>query len=339
MWLFSGTGLSTRPRWRDVGDRLPVDALGDRQPQRLVRQDRSGCAVEREVIPAGAGRAPDRDARSVSRGGQLGKRGDPGGVDGVALQGRDAGGVVEHQIGDAVQQRRCAPPFRVALQRDSLRGAVQRRDDERSGGGPGSVELSLVEHLGVRGHALGQQHGVAREHSPPFRKGLGEGDHGLAVVDAAGHLFDAVGAVGAGDAEVLVLTAGCVDLRCDVFPGDGRAIAPDRLGVDGVGDDLRAFTGQFDVGEVVGVDRRRSVRPDPERARHRRPQHGPGIGFVPVDVQRVEVRRVPAQRQPQVAALSQRRGILRVDVAGLTDLGVTAGRRSFLVCRSSSRRW
>ena len=177
---------------------------------------------------------------------------------------------------------------------------------------------------------LGQQHGVSGEHAPPFRKGLGEGDHGLSVVDAAGHLLYAVGAVGAGDGEGLVLAAGRVDLRRDVLPGDGGAVAPDRFRVDGVGDDLWVFAGQLDVGEVVGVDRRRSVRSDPERARHRRPQHGSGVGHVPVDVQRVEVRRVLGQRQPQVAALVQRGGILRIDVAGIADLGVTPGRRSFL---------
>ena len=52
--------------------------------------------------------------------------------------------------------------------------------------GPGPVELALVERLGVGGHALGQQHRVAREHAPPVRVGLGEGDDRLAVVDAAG---------------------------------------------------------------------------------------------------------------------------------------------------------
>ena len=50
----------------DVRDRLPVDALGDCQPQRLVREYRPLRAVEREVIPAGAGRAPDRDALRCS---------------------------------------------------------------------------------------------------------------------------------------------------------------------------------------------------------------------------------------------------------------------------------
>ena len=224
-------------------------------------------------------------------------------------------------------------PHHFGLRFNVIRCAVRSRsgDDERSGGRSGAVELSLVEHLGIRGHALGQQHRVAREHPAPFRERLGEGDDGLAVVDAARHLFDAVGAVGAGDAEVLVLTAGRVDLRRDVFPRDRRAVAPDRLGVDGVGDDLRAFAGQFDVGEVVGVHRRRSVRADPERTRHRRPQHRPCVGFVAVDVQRVEVRRVLGQRQPQIAALAQRRGILRVDVVGLADFGVTTRRRRFLV--------
>ncbi len=320
----------------DVGDRLPVDALGDRQPQRLVRQYRSRRSVEGEVIPARAGCAPDRNACGVSRGGQLGKRRNAGGVDGVVLQGRDTRFVVEYQIGDAVQQRWVTPPFRIALQRDSLCRAVQIRDDERACGRSGTVELSLVEHLGVRGHALGQQHRVAREHPAPVREGLGEGDDGLAVVDAPRDLFDAVGAVGAGDAEVLVLTAGCIDLRRDVFPCDRRAVAPDRLGVDGVGDDLRALTGQLDVGEVVGVHRRRSVRADPERTGHRRAQHRPCVGFVAVDVQRVEVRRVPAHRQPQIAALAQRRGILRVDVVGHADFGITTRWRRFLVAAGAT---
>ena len=58
------------------------------QPQRLVRQDRPGRAVEGEVIPAGAGRAPDRDALGVAGDRQLVERGEPGGVDRVVLQRR-----------------------------------------------------------------------------------------------------------------------------------------------------------------------------------------------------------------------------------------------------------
>ena len=63
---------------------------------------------------------------------QLVERREPGGVDRVVLQGGDPRGVVEHEVGDAVQQRRLAPPFGVARQRDSLRAAVEVGDDERA---------------------------------------------------------------------------------------------------------------------------------------------------------------------------------------------------------------
>ena len=102
-------GIVREPALGDVGDRLAVDGLGDRQPQRLVGQDRSWCTVECEVIPTVSGRTPNRDPVGAPRDGQLVEGEQPGGVDGVVLQGGDSRGVVEHQIGDAVQQRQGFP--------------------------------------------------------------------------------------------------------------------------------------------------------------------------------------------------------------------------------------
>ena len=94
----------------DVGDRLAVDALGDRQPQRLVRQDRSRRAVEREVIPARAGCPPDRDAlRCVARSVSSSSVARP--VASIVLFCRAGMRAASSstEIGDAVQQRRCCP--------------------------------------------------------------------------------------------------------------------------------------------------------------------------------------------------------------------------------------
>jgi hypothetical protein len=41
--------------------------------------------------------------------------------------------------------------------------------------------LTLVERLGCGGHALGRQHGVAREHAAPPGVRFGERHHGLPV--------------------------------------------------------------------------------------------------------------------------------------------------------------
>ena len=139
----------------DVDDRLPVDALGDRLAQRLVGQDRAGCPVEGQVIPAGSGSAADRDPLGARGDGQFVQGGDTGGVDGVVLQGRDARGVVKGQEGDRVQQRRGAPPLRVAGQGDPLGGAVHRRNHERAGRRTRPGQLPLVERLRVGGHGLG----------------------------------------------------------------------------------------------------------------------------------------------------------------------------------------
>ncbi len=117
---------------RDPGDGVSVDALGDRQAQRLVGEDRPRRTVEGEVIPAGPGGAPDRDALGARRDGQLVQCADAGGVDCVVLQRRQPGGIIEHQVCDAVQAWPCPPPSRVTGQHDSLRGAVQGRHDERT---------------------------------------------------------------------------------------------------------------------------------------------------------------------------------------------------------------
>ena len=239
---------------------------------------------------------------------------------------RSSSGGVPHHFGLRVNVIRC-------------RGAVQRRDDERSGGGSGAFELSLVEHVGIRGHALGQQHGVSGEHAPPFRVGLGEGDHGLSVVDAAGHLLYAVGAVGAGDREGLVLAAGCVDLRRDVLPGDGGAVAPDRLRVDRVGDHLWVVTGQLDVGEVVGVDRGRSVRCRPgTRAasstaawRRRRPRCRRCADELKFDGNSVSASR----RLPPCCSVAGSCGLMSL----VLPTSASPPPAELPVCRSSNRRW
>ena len=310
----------------DRGDALPVDALGDGAAQRRVGQDRALGAVEGEVIPARGRRSPDGNAFGAPGDRHLVQPGDAGRVDGLVLQRRQSGGVVEHQEGDPVQPRPLAPPSGVAGQHNSLLGPIQRGDDERAGRGARAGKLSGVERLRGRGHVLRQQHGVAGEHAAPFRVGLGEGDDGLAVVDAAGHRLDPFAAVGAGDREVLVGPTGGVDLAGDVLPAERGAVGPGGLRVDGVGDHLRVGPGEFDAAEVVGVDGRGAVRSDHERPRQGRFQHAADVGGVAVDVQGVEVGREFGEREPQVAAVPQGRRVLRVDVAGGADGGGGSGR-------------
>ncbi len=65
------------------------------------------------------------------------------------------------------------------------------------------------------------------------------------------------------------------------------------------------------------------------------PQQPAELAEVAVDVQGVEVRREASQRQPQIAAVAQGGGVLRVDVGGRADLGVAArGRRRLVTART-----
>ena len=161
-------------------------------------------------------------------------------------------------------------PHHLGLRVNVIRFAPRSRLEMMNGpaDGPGPLSCARLNASGVAVDALRQQHGAAREHALPVGPGLGEGDDRLAIVDSAFDLLDAVAAVGGRDRESLVLAAGGVDLGLEVLPGDRGAVAPYRLGVDGVGDDLRVGAGQLDAGEVVGVDRGRAVGGDPERARH-----------------------------------------------------------------------
>ncbi len=224
-----------------------------------------------------------------------------------------------------------SPPFRVAGQHNSLRGAVEGGDDERPRRRAWPVELTLVERLGRRGHALRQQHGVARQHASPLRVRFGELHDRLAIIDAARYGFDAVGPVGAGGRESLVLAAGRVDLGGDVLPCDRGAVAPYRFRVDGPCDYLRVGACHFGAGEVVGVQGHRTVGGDPERPRHAGLEHARGVGRVAVDMQRVEVLRKRCQRQPQVATLLQGGDVLRIDVVSRPELRGSARRGGFLL--------
>ncbi|CNV70748.1 Uncharacterised protein [Mycobacterium tuberculosis] len=280
------------------------------------------------MIPAGPGGAPDRDALGARRDGQLVQCADAGGVDCVVLQRRQPGGIIEHQVCDAVQAWPCPPPSRVTGQHDSLRGAVQGRHDERTRRRTGPIELTLIECLGCGGHTGRQQHAVAREHTAPLRVRLGERHHGLPVVDPSGYRRHTLGAAARSDLECLVGAADRMNLAGDVPPGDRGPVGPHRLGIDGVGDHLRGGPGQLDAGEVVGVDRRRAVRSDDERARQGGFHHRRDLGVVAVDVQDVEVGRKVGERQAKIAAVLQRGGILLIDVAGGANRGpaVRSGR-------------
>ncbi len=109
-------GIVREPPLGDVGDRLAVDGLGDRQTQRLVGEDRAGRTVECEVIPTVSWRAANRDPIGAPRDGQLVEGGKAGGVDGVVLQGGNSCCVVEHHTisgcGSAQFAARCGRGWR-----------------------------------------------------------------------------------------------------------------------------------------------------------------------------------------------------------------------------------
>lgn len=95
--------------------------------------------------------------------------------------------------------------------------------------------------------------------------------------------------------------------------------------------------GQLHPGEVVGVDRRRPVGADREGPRQRRLEHVRGVGDVAVDVQGIEVLGEAGQCEPQVAAVLQGSGVLRIHVVGGADLGVASGRRRRLAATGARR--
>ena len=65
----------------------------------------------------------------------------PGGVDGVVLQGGDSRGVVEHEVGDAVQQRQ-GSPHHFGLRVNMIRCAVRSRLEMMNGPADGPGPLS-----------------------------------------------------------------------------------------------------------------------------------------------------------------------------------------------------
>ena len=62
--------------------------------------------------------------------------------------GRGWGGVVEHQVGDGVQQRRRAPPSRVAGQHDALRVRSSVETMNGPADGPGPLSWPLLKTSG-----------------------------------------------------------------------------------------------------------------------------------------------------------------------------------------------
>ena len=174
-------------------------------------------------------------------------------------------GGVPHHLGLRVNVIRFAPRSRLEM----MNGPAD---------GPGSVELSLVERFGGGCRALRQQHGVAGEHAPPFGVGLANVTTAWRSSTPRSTFSTRSAPLVAAIANPLSLPLVALIWDCDVLPRDRGAVAPHRLRVDGVGDHLRVGAGQLDVGEVVGVDGGRAVGGDPERARHRRPQHARDVG-------------------------------------------------------------
>ncbi len=155
-----------------------------------------------------------------------------------------------------------APTIRVTVNTIAARKRSQGRHDERTRRRPAHRVDPALECLAWR-----SAHGSSTPlpaNIPGYPRTVGERHHGLpvdplvtdATRSAPGVRSDLNVLVGAADRMNWLAMSRQVIRSCRTTPP----------GIDG-GDHLRGGPGQLDAGEVVGVDRRRAVRSDDERAR------------------------------------------------------------------------
>ena len=109
MWLFSGTALSESPRWVTVAMVLRSIPLATARRSAGSARILPGAPLKVKWYQRQAGRAPDDDALGASGDLHLVERRETGGVDRVVLQGGNSCGVVEDEVGDAVQTAASRP--------------------------------------------------------------------------------------------------------------------------------------------------------------------------------------------------------------------------------------
>ncbi len=259
-----------------VRDGLPVDRPGHRAAHPLVRQRSRTAAVQRELGVRGVRRAAHRDAvdrldRGQRRGVDLGHVDGPGGQRRGAPVARHGGEDQPVELGPV------APPLGVAHQGGGAAAGVHVVHREGAGGGGQGVAGAVVEDRRAAGDLLGVERGEQRL---PGGQRLAEGHPDLMGVLAAPDRPDVVVARVVRAEEVGVVTAERLPLRGEVGRRDGPAVAPDRLGVDPVDDDLRGVLGDAGRPQVVGVPLRAAVAVHGEQRRQggRRDLEGRGVG-------------------------------------------------------------
>ena len=185
---------------------------------------------------------------------------------------------------------------------------------------------------------FGHQEAVAGKHPSPLGVRLGERHDGLAVVDPSVTDATRSTAVRLAMRNALSPPLRRVDFRRDVLPGDRGAVAPDRLGIDGVGDHLRVGAGQCDVGEVVGVD----VAVPSAAMTNARGIVGRMMGktespVLPSMFSTLKFSGKLASGSRRSPPSRRRGGVLRVDVAGGADLGGAPRRWRRLITAGTAR--
>lgn len=231
------------------------------------------------AVASGAG-VPEREGDPFG-GGPV----DFGQIEGAGGEGVRPVGTRDGRENDAVELGGLSPPAGVAGEGDGAALTVDRLQKERSCSGLEGGAGPVVE--GVRGahHLLRIERG---EEGLPVGVGLGEGDPYLQVVLAPFDLLDPLVAGVAGGPVRGVAAAQRPPLGHEVRRSDLAAVAPHRLLVELVEDDLlRLRLDDLRGLQVVGVP----LRPTPRVERVEGGEHGPGDpggGAVGVGLEAVE---------------------------------------------------
>ena len=210
-------------------------------------------------------------------------------VDLAVDQGVDVGVGRDGPEHDPVELGPVAPPLVVPDDRQRLGRLVDGAELEGTAGDGDLAEPAFVVDLGI---VVGRRRVQRREQPLPVGVGLLVGDDRLTVVGALHHALDLLVAVLRRDLVVGVGAVLGLPLGLDVGEAHGRAVAPDRLGVELVGDDLlRLRGGEVDRLHVVLVDRRHRLGVEDEDRRDERRHDVGGVAQGAVEVVVVQVGR------------------------------------------------
>ena len=283
--------MASTPRGpsRVSGDHVAVDGHGQGLSDLLVLQDRAR-PVDGDVAELRAAGLVDRDAGGAGGPLQLVHVGaDVEEVDLTVEKGVDVAVGRDRPEDDPVELGPVAPPVVVPDDGQGLGRLVDPAELERAGGHRDLADPALVVDLGV---VVGRRRVQRREQSLPVDVGLLEGDDRLAVVGALHDALDLLVAVGRRDLVLGVGAALGLPLGLDVGRTDRRAVAPDGLGVELVGDDLlRLLGGELGRLQVVLLHEGGRLGVEGEHRRHQGRHDVAGVAQRPVDVVVVQVRR------------------------------------------------